>query len=63
MGEVGGGLMLVVVVVGIVLSILWVLLPFAVFSLKDSARQMVREIKRTNTLLEQAAYDRNKTPG
>ena len=46
---VGFGLFLVLIVV------LWIALPFAVFGTKDLLRQLIREQKRTNELLQAQA--------
>jgi threonine/homoserine/homoserine lactone efflux protein len=43
----------------IVLVVLWVLLPFAIFGMKDLLRELVREQKHTNTLLERLAGARS----
>lgn len=37
----------------IVLAVLWFLLPFAVFGVKDLLQQMLYETKKTNELLAQ----------
>jgi uncharacterized membrane protein YciS (DUF1049 family) len=42
-----------VFVFGIVLSIAWIVLPFAMIGTKPLLRQLIAEIKRTNALLEQ----------
>lgn len=42
-----------------VVAVLWILMPFAVFGTKDLLRQLLREQKRTNELL-QAQADRAK---
>lgn len=54
MGEgLGVGATLLVVMFLIVLAVLWGLLPFAVFGIKDVVRDATREQKRTNELLQQ----------
>ncbi|RYF30622.1 MAG: hypothetical protein EOO23_04740 [Comamonadaceae bacterium] len=40
------------VVLGILIAILWILLPFAVFGSKDLLRELIREQKRNNELLQ-----------
>jgi hypothetical protein len=42
-----------VFVFGVVLSIAWIVLPFAMIGTKPLLRQLIAEIKRTNALLEQ----------
>ena len=36
---------------GLILSILWILVPFAVFGIKPLLRQLIAEQRRTNDLL------------
>lgn len=45
----------------VVLVILWALLPFAVFGIKDLIRDVVDEQKKTNKLLEQIAAQNQPT--
>lgn len=47
-----GGFAVVVALFGLVLAILWALMPFAVFGIKDLARSLIAEQKKTNALLE-----------
>ena len=44
-----------IVLFAAVLYILWILMPFAVFGTKDLLRQLIREQKRTNELLQAQA--------
>lgn len=53
MGSVSGLAMVALVIVAIFVAVLWVLLPFAVFGLKDLVREAVAQQRRTNELLEQ----------
>lgn len=49
-------------IAGFLIAVLWVLLPFAVFGLKDLVRELIKEQKRTNVMLELAtrnARERN----
>lgn len=55
MGELGGLTVLVMVVFLIILTIAWILLPFAMFGTKPLLRELVLEAKRTNALLERLA--------
>lgn len=52
MGELGGLTVLMMVVFLIILTIAWILLPFAMFGTKPLLRELVVEAKRTNALLE-----------
>jgi ABC-type sulfate transport system permease component len=49
------GLVLVASIVGLIIAVLWILLPFAVFGSKDILRELVEQQKRTNALLDQQA--------
>ena len=62
MGEIGVSLAIILTLLGIVIAILWILMPFAVFGLKDLAKSLIAEQKRTNTLLAklQAAPERKE---
>jgi biopolymer transport protein ExbB/TolQ len=51
---ISGGLWLVLIVVSFVVLALWVLLPFAVFGIKTTLKELLREQRHTNHLLEQA---------
>lgn len=61
-GGPGANVVLVLVVVGVVIAVLWILLPFAVFGVKDLLRQVHREQKRTNELLERMAATQSVEP-
>lgn len=50
------GVMLVLL--GVVIAVLWVFMPFAIFGLKDLTRELIREQRRTNELLEKLASQR-----
>lgn len=52
-------LMLLMVLLGTVLAIAWILLPFAMFGMKPLLRQLVAEQQRTNELLR-AIAERNQ---
>lgn len=45
------GAMAVIWILGIVLVVVWILLPFAVFGVKPLLRELLREQRRTNELL------------
>ena len=55
----GATVILVMTLFGILVAILWVLMPFAIFGTKDLLRTLIKEQKRTNDLL-QAQADRAK---
>lgn len=48
---------------GIVLAIVWVVLPFAVIGMKPLLRELIAETKRTNSLLEAEARARARADG
>ena len=48
-------LVLVAVVLGVVLIVCWIVLPFAVVGTKPLVRQLIREQQMTNGLLEAQA--------
>jgi predicted PurR-regulated permease PerM len=53
MAEFGIGVTIVLTLAGLLIAILWILMPFAVFGIKDLARDLIRENRKTNQLLEQ----------
>lgn len=55
MDGLSGGLLFVLVVGAVVIGLLWILLPFAVFGLKDLVRAALEEQRRTNELLAKLA--------
>jgi hypothetical protein len=57
---VGGGLMVVLVLFAILVLILWVLLPFAVFGTKPLLREVLAELKTLNAALTSARTDPEK---
>ena len=54
MTEIGVTLYIVVIVFGIVLTIAWIILPFAIIGTKPILRELLRETQRTNELLQRA---------
>jgi hypothetical protein len=51
--NIGGGVLVVVVAVFcLVLAILWILLPFAVFGIKSKMDKLILQNYKTNALLE-----------
>lgn len=53
------GVVVVLWVLAFIVAVLWILMPFAVFGTKDLLKQLLREQKRTNELL-QAIRDRDE---
>lgn len=47
-------IVLALVCFGVLLVVLWIALPFAVFGVKALLRDLISEVRRTNTLLEHA---------
>lgn len=52
---VGASAVLAIGVLLVALIVLWVLLPFAVFGIKDRLTRLLHEQRRTNALLERIA--------
>ncbi|KWT83872.1 MULTISPECIES: hypothetical protein [unclassified Variovorax] len=50
-----GGLMIVWVLIALLIAVLWILMPFAIFGSKPLLRTLIEEQKRTNRLLEELA--------
>jgi len=44
---------LAIVAFGIILAVAWIVLPFALFGTKPLLRELIVEVRRTNSLLEQ----------
>ena len=44
---------------GVVIAVLWVFMPFAIFGLKDLTCDLIREQRRTNDLLEKLTTQRS----
>lgn len=51
MGNLGTTTILILFIFGIVLAIVWILLPFAVFGMKPLLKQLLDEQRKTNALL------------
>ncbi len=60
--EIGGVLYIALVLFGLVLLVCWIVLPFALIGTKAILRELVREQRRTNSLLEAAARERAERP-
>lgn len=57
-----GVLILAAVVFGIVLLVLWVLLPFAMFGIKPLLSTLIEEQRKTNELLAKVAATSSTSP-
>lgn len=55
----GSVFFLALVGVCLLIAILWILMPFAIFGTKDLLRQLIREQRKTNELLQAQA---SRTP-
>lgn len=51
MGAVGGVVMLLLGLLVLLIAVLWILMPFAIFGTKDLLRELIREQKKTNEIL------------
>lgn len=51
MQAVGGVVMLLLGLLVLLIAILWILMPFAIFGTKDLLRELLREQKKTNEIL------------
>jgi hypothetical protein len=49
----GGIAWLIVWVFGLILAVAWIVLPLALIGTKPLLRQLIAEVQRTNSLLEQ----------
>ncbi len=49
----GGIFWLVIFVFGLILAVAWIVLPLALIGTKPLLRQLIAEVQRTNSLLEQ----------
>lgn len=47
------GFSLVLALLALVIAVLWIFLPFSVFGIKDLAKSLISEQKRTNELLSE----------
>lgn len=52
MAETMGGLTIVFAVLGVVLMIAWIIMPFAIIGTKPILRSLLQEQRKTNELLE-----------
>ena len=52
MQSAAGGLSIVLILLAILLVVLWVVLPFAIFGLKPLLRELLAEQRRTNQMID-----------
>lgn len=55
---IGATMFLLLGILGVVLAVVWIILPFAILGTKPLLRELVIAQHRTNELLEQAARER-----
>ncbi|WP_019184167.1 hypothetical protein [Stenotrophomonas bentonitica] len=58
MGPAGSGFSLLVALIGALLGLLWVFVPFAIFGIKGLLQQIVAEQRRTNEILSRVHGER-----
>lgn len=58
----GATMMALLVLLGVVVAILWIFMPFAVFGIKDLAKQLIQQQRETNQLLQKIVDHNNKLP-
>lgn len=51
MQAVGGVVMLILGLLVLIIAVLWILMPFAIFGTKDLLRELILEQKKTNEIL------------
>ena len=51
MEALGAGVVIAITVLCLLIAILWILMPFAIFGTKDLLRELIKEQKRTNEIL------------
>lgn len=55
-------IVLALLCLAVVLVVLWLVLPFAVFGVKALLRELIGEVRRTNALLEHARRPSSDRP-
>jgi hypothetical protein len=63
MNELIGTIGIMWFLLGLAVVVLWLLLPFAVFGIKDRLDRLTEETKRTNKLLAELVNSANSTRG
>lgn len=58
--DTSSGIMTFLAIAAFFIAVLWILMPFAVFGLKDLTRDAIAQQRKTNQLLEQMIAQRNK---
>ena len=51
MEALGAGVVIAIGVLCLLIAVLWILMPFAIFGTKDLLRELIKEQKRTNEIL------------
>ena len=51
MEALGAGVIIAIGLLCLLIAILWILMPFAIFGTKDLLRELIREQKKTNEIL------------
>jgi predicted PurR-regulated permease PerM len=54
-----GSISLILILFGVVIAVLWIMLPFAVFGIKDLAKALISEQKKTNELLRKLTQQKD----
>lgn len=58
----GATMMALLILLAVVVAILWIFMPFAVFGIKDLAKQLIQQQRETNQLLQKIVDHNNKLP-
>ena len=51
MGEVGAGFIIAGVILCLVVIVMWIILPFAIFGTKPLIERLIAEVRKTNEIL------------
>lgn len=51
MEALGAGVIIAISLLCLLIAVLWILMPFAIFGSKDLLRELIREQKKTNEIL------------
>ncbi len=52
---VGGTFLIFLVILALIIAVLWIFMPFAIFGSKDLLKELIREQRKTNELLASIA--------
>jgi uncharacterized membrane protein YciS (DUF1049 family) len=50
--EIFGGALFIFVILGLIVGILWIVMPLVVFRIKDQLNRIMKELKETNAQLK-----------